>query len=168
MIEISYNAIMKIKFATKDDIEKIFELSALNFDWTKEGIEGAFKSKNIILKAEENGRLVGFLIAADLVDSYNLLLVAVKEEQRRKGIASKLIEKLEELAKEKEFDKRLHHTTKCMINDSLLPLFFLSTSSTLTKKMRTIYRVPIIFTSLVVGTMLGKKCLTKYVEKLND
>ena len=73
-----------------------------------------------------------------------------------------------ELAKEKEFDKRLHHTTKCMINDSLLPLFFLSTSSTLTKKMRTIYRVPIIFTSLVGGTMLGKKFLTKYVEKLND
>ena len=73
-----------------------------------------------------------------------------------------------ELAKEKEFDKRLHHTTKCMINDSLLPLFFLSTSSTLTKNMRTIYRVPIIFTSLVGGTMLGKKMLNKYVEKLND
>ena len=73
-----------------------------------------------------------------------------------------------ELAKDKEFDKRLNHTTKCMINDSLLPLFFLSTSSTLTKNMRTIYRVPIIFTSLVGGTMLGKKFLTKYVEKLND
>ena len=72
-----------------------------------------------------------------------------------------------ELAKEKEFDKRLHHTTKCMINDSMLPLFFLSTSSTLTKNMRTIYRVPIIFTSLVGGTMLGKKMLNKYVEKLS-
>lgn len=96
---------MEIKFAASGDIEEIFELSALNFDWTKEGIEGAFKSKNIILKAEENGRLVGFLIAADLVDSYNLLLVAVKEEQRGKGIASKLIEKLEELAKEKDIEK---------------------------------------------------------------
>lgn len=96
---------MEIKFATKGDIEKIFELSTLNFDWTKEGIEGAFKSKNIILKEEGNGELVGFLIAADFVDSYNLLLIAVKEEQRGKGIASKLIEKLEELAKEKGIEK---------------------------------------------------------------
>ena len=73
-----------------------------------------------------------------------------------------------DLAKEKEFDKRLNHTTRCMVNNSMLPLFFLSTSSTLTKNMRTIYRVPIIFTSLVGGTMLGKKMLNKYVEKLSD
>ena len=31
-----------------------------------------------------------------------------------------------DLAKDREFDKRLQHTTKCMINDSLVPLFFLS------------------------------------------
>ena len=73
-----------------------------------------------------------------------------------------------DLAKEKEFDKRLNHTTRCMVNNSMLPLFFLSTSSTLTKNMRTIYRVPIIFTSLVCGTMLCKKMLNKYVEKLSD
>lgn len=70
-----------------------------------------------------------------------------------------------ELAKDKEFDKRLHHTTKCMINDSLVPLFFLSTSSTLTKKMRSIYRIPIIFTSLVGGTMITKKIINKFGNK---
>ena len=73
-----------------------------------------------------------------------------------------------ELAKDKEFDKRLNHTTKCMINDSMLQLFFLSTSGTLTRNMRSIYRVPIIFTSLVGGTMLAKKFLNKYIEKLSD
>ena len=96
---------MKIKFATKGDIEKIFELSTLNFDWTKEGIEGAFKSKNIILKAEENGEVVAFLIASNLIDSYNLFLIAVKEEQRGRGIATKLLEKLEKLAKKQCIDK---------------------------------------------------------------
>ncbi len=73
-----------------------------------------------------------------------------------------------DLAKDKEFDKRLQHTTKCMINDSLVPLFFLSTSSTLTKKMRSIYRVPIIFTSLVGGTMITKKIINRFGNKADD
>lgn len=96
---------MEIKRATKADIEKIFNLSVLNFDWTKEGIEGAFKSKNIIFKAEENEDFVGFLIASNLVDSFNILLIAVKDEQRGKGVASKLIEELEKFAKENAIEK---------------------------------------------------------------
>lgn len=73
-----------------------------------------------------------------------------------------------ELAKEKEFNKRLHHTTKCMINDSLVPLFFLSVFGTLTQKMRPLYRIPVIFTSLVGGTMTTKRLLAKYVDSLNE
>ena len=69
-----------------------------------------------------------------------------------------------ELAKDREFNKRLHNTTKCMINDSLLPLFFLYTASALTKKMSVFYRVPLVFISLVSGTMAAKKITNKYLK----
>lgn len=69
-----------------------------------------------------------------------------------------------DLSKDREFDKRLKNTTKCLINNSLMPLFFLSTSSALTKHMKAGYRIPIIFSTLVGGTMLTNKI----VEKMND
>lgn len=71
-----------------------------------------------------------------------------------------------DLAKEKEFDKRLKHTTKCLITNSLLPLFFLSASSVMTNKLKTGYRIPIIFSALVGGTMLSNKYLDKYLKTL--
>lgn len=72
-----------------------------------------------------------------------------------------------DLAKEKEADKRLKHTTKCLITNSLLPLFFLSASSVMTNKLKTIYRIPIIFSALVGGTMLTNKYLEKYLKTLD-
>ena len=66
-----------------------------------------------------------------------------------------------DLSKDKEFNKRLKNTTKCLINNSLFPLLFLSTSSTLTKHLHARYRVPIIFGSLVGGTMLTNRLYEK-------
>ncbi len=65
-----------------------------------------------------------------------------------------------ELAKDKEFDKRLENTTKYLVNDTLIPLIFLSTSSALTKNMSLKKRIPIIFFTLFFG-ILG-------VQKLQD
>ncbi len=67
-----------------------------------------------------------------------------------------------ELAKDKEFDKRLENTTKYLINDTLIPLIFLSTSSALTKNLSLKKRIPIIFFSLFFG-ILG---IQKLQEKL--
>lgn len=72
-----------------------------------------------------------------------------------------------DLAKDKEFDKRLKHTTKCLINNSLIPLLLLTTSSALTKSLKTIYRIPIIFSSLVGGTVVINKATEKYIKNLD-
>lgn len=72
-----------------------------------------------------------------------------------------------DLAKDKEFDKRLKHTTKCLINNSLIPLMFLTTSSVLTKSLKPVYRIPIIFSSLVGGTVMINKATEKYIKNLD-
>ncbi len=62
-----------------------------------------------------------------------------------------------ELAKEKEFEKKFSHTTKYLVNDTLVPLLFLSVSSALSKNLKPILRLPLIFTVLTGGTLLFKK-----------
>lgn len=69
-----------------------------------------------------------------------------------------------ELAKDKEFDKRLEHTTKYLVNDTLIPLIFLSASSSLTKNMKAKYRIPIIFSTLFCG-ILGTQKIMKACNK---
>ena len=69
-----------------------------------------------------------------------------------------------DLAKNKEFDKRLKYTTECLINDTLIPIAILSTASALTKSIKALYRIPIIFASLVGGTMLTNKLLQYYIK----
>ena len=64
-----------------------------------------------------------------------------------------------ELAKEREFELRLRHTTKYLINDTLFPLFLLSLSSALTKNLKPKIRIPLIFSSLAGGTLLLNKTL---------
>ena len=46
----------------------------------------------------------------------------------------------------------MKHTTKCLITNSLVPLFLMSTSTNLTKKLNALYRVPIVFASMALGT----------------
>lgn len=66
-----------------------------------------------------------------------------------------------ELAKEREFEKRFQNTTRYLVNDTLVPLFFLSTSSALTKNLKPAVRLPVIFSVLTGGTLLFKKFLEK-------
>lgn len=69
-----------------------------------------------------------------------------------------------EIARNREFDKRLKHTTGYLINGTLVPLIFLSISSALTRNMKPKFRVPTVFASLFTGTLGLKKCMDKYVE----
>lgn len=70
-----------------------------------------------------------------------------------------------EVLEEKSFKERMHHARKCLINNSLIPLFFLSVSSSLTKNMKGILRLPIIFASLVGGTMCANKTIDAVSHK---
>lgn len=65
-----------------------------------------------------------------------------------------------EVIEEKTFKERMKHARKCLITNSLVPLFFLSISSSLTKNLKGIVRIPIVFSSLVAGTMYTNKTIT--------
>ena len=68
------------------------------------------------------------------------------------------------IAKDKEFKTRLKHTTRYLINDTLVPLLFLSISSALTKKLKPVYRIPTIFLSLFGGTLATRKLFDKSIS----
>ena len=69
-----------------------------------------------------------------------------------------------EIARDREFHKRLQHTTGYLINDTLVPLIFLSVSGALTRSMRPIYRIPTVFISLFAGTLGLRKCMDKALD----
>lgn len=66
-----------------------------------------------------------------------------------------------EVIEEKTFRERLKHSRQCLITNSLVPLFFLSTATALTKKLKGIIRYPVVFASLVAGTMYTNKMIDK-------
>lgn len=96
---------MTIEFVNEVDIKYIYEIAKCYFDWTYDNFVSGLKSNNIFLKAVSEEKIVGFLIADDLIDSYNLLLIAVREEFKNQNIATKLIKKLENIAKNKNIEK---------------------------------------------------------------
>ena len=71
------------------------------------------------------------------------------------------------IAEEKTFKDKLRRTTSSLLKGTLVPMFFLSLTSNITKGMRSIYRVPIVFTSLVAGTMITNKKIDKKMSKIN-
>ena len=96
---------MEIRNANNADIEKVFEISKCYFDWSLEQLSNSLKENNIFIIATIQEEVVGFLIAEYLVDSYNLLLIATKEEFKNQNIATKLMQKLEEISKNKNIEK---------------------------------------------------------------
>ena len=71
------------------------------------------------------------------------------------------------IAEEKTFKDKLKHTTKSVLKDTLIPVFFLTLSTSVTKGMKSIFRIPIVFTSLVVGTMYANKKLAPQIAKFD-
>ena len=70
-----------------------------------------------------------------------------------------------EVIEEQTFKKRMKHATSCLISNSIVPLFFLSTATRLTKGMNTMLRAPVIFASLVGGTMYTNKAIKHFEHK---
>ena len=60
-----------------------------------------------------------------------------------------------------KYSKQVQKATKYLIFNTMIPLFFFSVSSALTKKMKNIYRFPIMFASLVTGSLLVKHAIDK-------
>lgn len=72
-----------------------------------------------------------------------------------------------EVLEEESFKKKLHHTTRCMVKNALVPVFFLSTASACTKHLRDWCRLPIIFGTMIFGTMYTNKFIDNIAKKKN-
>lgn len=86
-----------IRKATIKDKEEIYELGKMvnkNFEKVY-NLDQMFEEKyNVIYVAEEDGKMVGLLIAIVLYETCEILNVVVLEEYRRKKIATNLIDTL--------------------------------------------------------------------------
>lgn len=58
-----------------------------------------------------------------------------------------------------KYSKQVQNASKYLLINTMVPLFFFSVSSALTKKMKNIYRFPIMFASLVTGSLLVKNAV---------
>ncbi len=86
-----------IRKLEEKDLQELYNLSTETFkneSWNKEQFQNAIKLNFCIgFFCEE--KLVSFLIAENLIDDFNILLIATKEKFKNKGIASSLIKMLE-------------------------------------------------------------------------
>ena len=93
-----------IRKAIKSDIDKINLLGSKlhdNFDRTYH-IETEIESNlAIVLVAEENNEIIGYLYALDFEDNTDLLSIFVDEKYRLNNIGYNLIKKLQKMCKNK-------------------------------------------------------------------
>ncbi|MCM1009377.1 MAG: hypothetical protein NC390_00680 [Fusobacterium sp.] len=66
---------------------------------------------------------------------------------------------------DEKYSKQVKNASKYLLVNSLVPLFFFSLSSALTKKLKNVYRIPIMFASLMTGTMAVKSVLDHKLNK---
>ncbi len=85
-----------------DDLLEIYEISKQQFgaeSWTFEQFENSYSSPTTIFLVMKTETIKSFLVAQDCVDSFDLLLVATSESDKRKGLASALLSELETFKK---------------------------------------------------------------------
>ena len=96
-------------------IEEI-ERAAYPTPWSRSMFAGELaKPSSICLGAFLDERLVGYLIVSRYVDAWHVMNVAVPPEQRRRGIASTLLEQLFELTGE---DDRRGYTLEVRVSNT--------------------------------------------------
>ena len=84
---------MNIRPAHKNDLPQLDKLQSLNFDAnTAENFKVIIENDiYIIIVAEENSEIIGYLCASKSIDSSDLLQICVAKEYRRKKVATQLL-----------------------------------------------------------------------------
>lgn len=89
---------MQIKKISENNVKDVYELSCVELkddSWSLKQFKSCLKNKNYITYTiYKNKILVSFLIAQNLIDSLNILLIVTHSNYTNKGFASQLIEKL--------------------------------------------------------------------------
>lgn len=86
------------------DLQAAFTISKNSFSdyWSKEALQGAFESENYsCVIAQYEGKLIGYALAQTILNEAEIVSVVMEERYRRCGIAFCILEKLQELLKEK-------------------------------------------------------------------
>ena len=98
-----------------DDIEEI-EQRAYPTPWSRSMFASELaKPSSVCLGAFEGERLVGYIINSRYVDAWHVMNVAVDPDCRRRGIATRLLERLFELTKE---DGRRGYTLEVRVSNT--------------------------------------------------
>lgn len=87
-----------IKQLINKDLNSLFEICSEQFKkecWPKPELESAIENY-FCVGYFVDGNLSSFIIAQNLIDDYNILLIATKENEKYNGFASSLIKFLEE------------------------------------------------------------------------
>ena len=86
------------------DAVHAIEQNSFSVPWTRESLynELANNKHAVYITAKENGKVVGYAGLWHVVTEGHITNIAVMEEKRGRGIGQKLLNKLEEIACEKE------------------------------------------------------------------
>jgi ribosomal-protein-alanine N-acetyltransferase len=103
-----------LSLADLDDIERI-EQRAYRTPWSRTMFAAELaKPTSICIGAFEGDRLVGYTINSRYVDAWHVMNVAVDPSHRRRGIATRLLERLFELTRD---DGRRGYTLEVRISN---------------------------------------------------
>lgn len=87
----------------ENDLKEIFAISKQQFQeesWTYEQFKSSFNSpSSIFIVAKKENKIISFLLAMDLIDSINILLVATENNFKKQGFSTELINNLKKLNK---------------------------------------------------------------------
>jgi ribosomal-protein-alanine N-acetyltransferase len=86
-------------------LEQVYqiELDSFAIPWTFTNFEKELRNNiAIYIVALENGKVIGYAGMWHVVNEGHIVNVAVKSEKRRQGVGTRLIQKITEIAEEKE------------------------------------------------------------------
>ena len=119
---------IQIRSASIKDLDSIVELAKVpelkaphgsypSLKW----LQAIIKEKQIMLVAEDNNELIGFVMGEKIGSSFSILhLIAVKKEYRKKGIGNMLVNSFEEECKK----RKLRGVLTYAHNDNKVKNFF--------------------------------------------
>jgi [ribosomal protein S18]-alanine N-acetyltransferase len=108
-------AVRPLRLADLTEVEAI-ERRAYQTPWSRSMFASELaKSTSICLGAFEGEQLVGYVINSRYVDAWHVMNVAVDPHYQRRGIATRLLERLFELTAD---DERRGHTLEVRVSNS--------------------------------------------------
>lgn len=101
---------LKIRKMRKEDIEQVAELEREVFAdaWSFQAILSAWEQKQtLLLSAFEDQELIGYVILYFVLEDGEIARIAVSEDHRRKGVASRMLREMKSLCKDNGIGKLL-------------------------------------------------------------